>query len=106
MTTRGHELKYSWKDGTLTWIQLKDLNESYPIETTQYSSTMDLVQSPAFKWWILQVLRKCDQIISKLQQRLIKKNSKYEHVFPSSAKEAYKLDRKHHNTRWKDAITK
>ena len=89
MTTRGHELKCSWKDGTSTWIPLKDLKESYPIETAEYASAMHLVESPAFKWWVPHVLRKRDQIISKVQHRLVKKNFKYGHVVPSSVKEAY-----------------
>ena len=51
-TTRGHELKCAWKDGTSTWIPLKDLKESYPIETAEFAVAMDLVESPAFKWWV------------------------------------------------------
>ena len=105
-TTRGHELKCAWKDGTSTWIPLKDLKESYPIETAEFAVAMDLVESPAFKWWVSYTLKKRDQIIAKVQHRLIKKNYKYGHQVPNSVKEAYEFDKEHGNTRWKDAIAK
>ena len=50
MTTRGHELKCTWKDGTTIWIPLKELKESYPVETAEFASAMELTESPAFKW--------------------------------------------------------
>ena len=105
-TTRGHELKCAWKDGTTTWIPLKDLKESYPIETAEFAVAMDLIESPAFKWWVPYTLKKRDQIIAKVQHRLVKKNFKYGHQVPNSVKEAYELDKIHGNTRWKDAIAK
>ena len=106
LTTRGHELKCTWKDGTTTWIPLKDLKESYPVETAEFASAMELTESPAFKWWVHHTLRKRDQIISKVQHRLVKKNFKYGHEVPTSVKEAYELDKRNGNTRWKDAIAK
>ena len=35
-TTKGWELCCKWKDGHSTWVKLKDLKESYPIEIMEY----------------------------------------------------------------------
>lgn len=106
LTTRGHELQCQWKDGTTTWIPLKDMKESYPIETSEFAVHMDLVDSPAFKWWVPFTLKKRDQIISKVQHRLVKKSFKYGHSVPNNVKEAYALDVQNKNTKWRDAIAK
>ena len=82
------------------------MKESYPIEVAEFAVAMDLVQSPAFKWWVPHTLRKRDQIIAKVQHRLVSKKYKYGHVVPSSVKEAYDLDTNNGNTRWRDAIAK
>ena len=106
LTTKGHELRCQWKDGTSTWIPLKDMKESYPIETAEFAVAMDLAESPAFKWWVPHTLRKRDQIISKVQHRLVKKKFKYGHAVPNSVQEAYELDKSNGNTKWRDAIAK
>lgn len=106
MTTRGHELLVSWKDGTESWIPLKDMKESYPLETAEFAVTVGLEDDPAFHWWIRHCLRKRDQIISAVKHRMAKKNFKYGHQVPSSIKEAYDLDKFNKNTRWRDAIAK
>ena len=105
-TTRGHEIQCTMKDGTVTWIPLKDMKESYPIEMAEFAVSMDLVESPAFKWWVPYVLRKRDQIIARVQHRLVKKSFKYGHSVPSNVQEAYALDTQFGNTRWRDAIAK
>lgn len=57
-TTCGHDTQWTTKDGTVPWIPLKDMKESYPIEMADFAVAMDLVESPAFKWWVPYVLRK------------------------------------------------
>ena len=98
-TTRGHELKCDWTDGTASWIPLKDVKESYPIETAEFAVSQVLTSSPAFKWWVPHILKKRDHIISKVRHRLLKKKFKYDHEVPSSVKHAYELDKKHGNNR-------
>jgi hypothetical protein len=38
-TTKGWKLLVQWKDGTTTWVPLKDLKESNPVEVAQYPKT-------------------------------------------------------------------
>ena len=67
---------------------------------------MELIETPASKRWVSYTLRKRDQIISKVQHRLVKKSFEYEHEVLNSVKEAYELNKKNNNTRWKNSIAK
>ena len=35
-TTIGCKLLAQWKDGSMNWVSLKDLKESYPVQTAEY----------------------------------------------------------------------
>ena len=61
-TTRGVDLLVALKseknpDGTdktpKSWIPLKELKESHPLEVTEFTVANGVDQMPAFKWWVL-----------------------------------------------------
>ena len=68
-TTKGWELNVQWKDGSSDWVPLKDLKESYPVQVAEYAVANKLAEEPAFAWWISDVLKKRDRIISKVKSR-------------------------------------
>jgi hypothetical protein len=45
------------KDGISSWIPLKDLKESNPVEAAEYAVANKIAGEPAFAWWICTVLR-------------------------------------------------
>ena len=47
-TTIGWELLVRWKDGSTTWIALKDLKESYPVQLAEYAVQARIAEEPAF----------------------------------------------------------
>jgi hypothetical protein len=47
-TTKGWQLLLQWKDGSNTWIPLKDLKESNPVDVAEYAVANKLVHEPAF----------------------------------------------------------
>ena len=49
-TTIGRELLAQWKDGSTNWISLKDLKESYPVQTAEYAVAAKIAMEPAFAW--------------------------------------------------------
>ena len=57
-TTKGWEVCIQWKDGSLTWNQVKDVKESYPIQLAEYAAQNKISEKPAFAWWIKHVLKK------------------------------------------------
>ena len=46
------------------WMPLKLLNESNPVEVAEFVTDLNIVDEPAFAWWVSFVLQKCDRIIS------------------------------------------
>ena len=54
MTTRGWKLQVEWKDGSISWVPLKDLKASNPVELAEYALVVAYTQS-RIKWW-------CDRI--------------------------------------------
>ena len=68
-TTAGWKFRVQWKDGSSSWVPLKDLKESFPVETAEYAKSCGLEEEPAFAWWINQVLRKRHRILAKVKSR-------------------------------------
>ena len=105
-TTKGHQLHVAWRDGTESWIPLKDMKESYPVETAEFAIQSGIHELLAYQWWVPHTLKKKDHIISMTVHRMVKKSFKYGHQVPSSVEEAYLLDKDSRSTRWRDSITK
>ena len=73
-TTIGWKFKVKWKDGTESWIPLKVMKESNPIEIAEYAVTRGIADQPAFAWWVPYVLRKRDRIVAGVNS-LVRKSS-------------------------------
>ena len=105
-TTTGWKFKIKWKDGSVEWVPLKLLKESNPVETAEYAKARDLVEEPAFAWWVPYVLRKRDRIIAAVNSRVKKVTHKYGIEVPKSVKDAIRIDKANGNTYWQDALAK
>ena len=105
-TTVGWKLLVKWADGSKSWIPLKDLKESHPIETAEFAKARSIDDEPAFAWWIPYTLRKRDIILSKINARIRKTTHKYGIEIPTSVETALEIDRANTNTFWKDALAK
>jgi hypothetical protein len=103
-TTRGWEMCLEWKDGSQTWVAMKDVKNSSPLELAEYAIKNNLKEEPAFSWWIHHALKKRKQIISKLKSKYWQRTHKYGIRVPKTVKEAYKIDQEEGNTFWRDAI--
>ena len=51
-TTQGWKLLIKWKDGSESWIPLKDMKESHPVEVAEYAKARCIDDEPAFAWWV------------------------------------------------------
>ena len=105
-TTQGWKLLVKWADGSESWIPLKDMKESHPVEVAEFARSRDIADQPAFAWWVPYTLRKRDIILSKMKARIRKTNRKYGIEIPTSIEHANELDRKNNNTMWRDALNK
>ena len=93
-----------WKDGSESWIHLKDLKESHPVELAEYAKARGIAQEPAFHWWVMYAMRKRDIILSAVKSRLRKTTHKYGIEIPTSIAQAEKIDANNGNHFWRDAI--
>jgi hypothetical protein len=105
-TTKGWKLLIQWKDGTSTWERLANLKESNPVQVAEYAVANKLAEEPAFIWWIKDVLRRRDRIISKVKARYWKRTHKFGIRVPKSVKEALEIDAEMGTDFWKRAIEK
>jgi hypothetical protein len=62
LTTRCWYFNVQWKDDSQQLIPLKDLKESNPVQIAEYAQRNELVDEPAFAWWVPNTLRKRDRI--------------------------------------------
>jgi hypothetical protein len=108
-TTRGWRLLVAWKDGTTSYIPLREMKNSFPVETAEYAVSNKIDMKPAFVWWVPYVMHKRERLISKVKKGKTKywhRTHKYVIELPKSVSEALEIDRKMGTTFWRDAIEK
>ena len=103
-TTRGWEICVSWKDGSTDWVSLKDMKNSYPIELAEYAVQANIIDEPAFKWWVKDVLRKRSRIVSKVKSKYWNRTHKYGIRIPKNIKEAKEIDLENGDSLWMEAV--
>jgi hypothetical protein len=105
-TTKGWEILVQWKDGSTTWVALKDMKESYPLQLAEYAVLNRIAEEPAFKWWVKHALKKRNRIIGKINSKYWVRTHKYGIKIPKNVKQAIAFDEENGNSQWKDAIAK
>jgi hypothetical protein len=105
-TTKGWKLCVEWRDGSTSWIQLKDLKESNPIEVAEYAIANRIGDEPAFSWWVPTVIRKRNRIIAKLQKKYWRTEYKFGIRVPKTVEEALEIDRATGTQHWEKALWK
>ena len=105
-TTRGWSLLVEWKDGSVDWVPLVELKESFPVQTAEYALANGIEEEPAFKWWARKVLRHRDRIISKLKSKYWHTSHKFGIRIPKTVDEAYRIDQQTGTDYWTKAIEK
>ena len=96
-----------WKDGESSWIPLKVLKETNPIEVTEYEIANKLVHEPAFAWWVPKFIKQSDRNVFKLKtRRLIQRTHKFGIEVPRTIKRALEIDKETGTDFWYKAIGK
>ena len=105
-TTIGWELLVQWKDGSMNWIALKDLKESYPVQVVEYSVGARILMEPAFAWRVPYMLKKRNHIVAKVKSKYWIQTHKFGVWIPKLVQEAKELDHRNGNNLWWEAICK
>jgi len=106
ITTRGWEFCVQWKDASTSWVPLKLLKESNPIELADYVSANGLTAEPAFAWWVPFTLKQRDRIIKATKKKYFRQFSKFGLELPKTVQRALEIDNETGTTYWRDAINK
>ena len=94
-----------WESGDTSYIKLKDIKETNPIEIADYAIANKLEKEPAFAWWVRTALKRRDAVISKVSRR-VRKKMKFGIYIPENYEEAVIMDKQNGNTLWQDAKKK
>ena len=60
-TTRGYYLEVQCKDGTNSWVSVREMKESHGIRTAEYVESNKLLDELEFAWWDQFNLKKKDK---------------------------------------------
>ena len=95
-----------WKDGSTTWVSLKGMKESYPVQVAKYCVNSRISADPAFVWWVPYVLKKRNRIIAKINSKYWIRTHKFGIRVPKSVQEAKRIYEQNGDTLWWDSICK
>jgi len=79
---------------TESWVPLKDMKESHPVDVAEFAKTRGIDGEPAFAWWVPYTLKKRDVIIASVR----KTTHKYGIEVPLNIEESYRIDEKNGDT--------
>jgi hypothetical protein len=105
-TTKGWELCVTWRDKSTSWVPLKDMKALNPLQVAEYAISRGIDKQPAFSWWVPDVIKCKDRIISAVNSRYVNQTHKFGIELPKTVEEALKIDRESCTTFWHDAIQK
>ena len=94
------------KDHSTSWMKLKDLKESNPVELAEYAKGNELQHEPAFTWWVPHTLRRRNRILKAMKKRYHRTAQKFGIELPKTVKRALELDEESGTTFWRDATNK
>jgi len=104
--TTGWDLEVEWKDGSTSWLPLKMLKETNPVQVAKYTQANKIDAEPAFDWWVPIVLKWKSQIIAGVISQHQRAGYKFGIQLPTSMADAWKIDLENGNTLWINVLQK
>ena len=92
------------KDGSTNWVALKDMKNSYPMQVADYAVANHIDDEPAFAWWVPNVFKKHEQILSKVKAKYWQCTHKFGIHIPKTVAQVQAIDKENGDTLWWDAI--
>ena len=96
--TRRWDLLVEWKEGSSSWIPLKDLKASNLVELAEYAAGNRLDVEPVFKWWARDMIRRCNRIIAKIKAKYWRTTHNFGIRVPKPIDEALSIDKENRNS--------
>ncbi|MGH3054925.1 MAG: hypothetical protein ACRDL7_08110, partial [Gaiellaceae bacterium] len=95
-----------WKDGSTSWLSLKQLKETNPVKVAQYAVNNCIDAEPAFDWWVRELLKRQKRLIKAGVSRHRRAGYKFGIRLPESTQEALRYATDDGTMLWRDAIEK
>jgi hypothetical protein len=89
-----------------SWIPLRELKETNPVELAEYAVANQIDTEPAFAWWVKTVFKKRERIIQKLQKKYWRTEYKFGVRIPKTVDEALQIDKLTGTNHWERALKK
>jgi hypothetical protein len=105
-TTKGWELCVEWRNGDTSWIPLKDLKDTNPVELAEYAVANKISDEPAFAWWVPKTIKHRERIVNKLKKKYWRTEYKFGIRLPKTVEEALEIDRQTGTEHWAKALRK
>jgi Reverse transcriptase (RNA-dependent DNA polymerase) len=105
-TVTGWDIEVEWKDGSTSWLPLKEVKETNAVEVAEYAKNNRIIEEPAFAWWAPEVLRKKVRLIKLSKSRHSRRGFIFGIRVPTTVEEAIMYDKENGDTQWCDAIMK
>jgi hypothetical protein len=83
---------------------LNELKACNPVEVAEYAVANKLVEEPAFTWWVKDILKRRNRIISKVKTRYWKTTHKFGIRLPHPVVQALSIDEETGTDLWRRAI--
>jgi hypothetical protein len=90
----------------MSWVKLKDLKASNPVELAEYAVANRIEEELALKYWVSNTLHKRNCIISKVKKKYWQMTHKFGCKLPHSVEEALEIDRQTGTDHWQRALNK
>ena len=74
-------------------VPLKDMKESFLVQTCEYSILIRIYEEPAFAWWTPYVIKKRNRIIAKVKSKYWVKTHKFGIKVPKRVEQAVQFDK-------------
>jgi hypothetical protein len=105
-TTAGWDMEVEWKDGSTSWLPLKELKETNSVDVADYAIMNRIDDEPAFDWWVHDILKRQQRLIKMAKRHFLQTGFKFGIKVPNTVEEALQLDNENKKTLWYDAIMK
>jgi len=86
-TTCGWDICVEWRDGSTSWLPLKDVKDANPLKLAQYAVANQILEEPTFKWWVQEILKKKKMIIAKIKMKYWQTTHKFGIKIPKSVEQ-------------------
>jgi len=104
--TKGWDICIEWRDGTISWLPLKDVKQSNPIEMAEYAIANKISDEPTFVWWVPDIMWKKNHTVNKLKTKYWRTSHKFGIEIPKLVKHALQINHKTGTDHWQCAIEK